>query len=84
METKALLQKLTQYYHLQHPDLIDPQITLDWVNTKGWESEIYAFSLTSGLKDRRKSVRRVVRLLTGGSDTQAETCHFKEPLRKRL
>ena len=71
MPENKIIQKLTHYYHIYRPDLIDPQVKLDWVNTSGWESEIYAFTLTSGKAEQRHSEQRVLRLLTGGKMADA-------------
>jgi aminoglycoside phosphotransferase (APT) family kinase protein len=66
MEKTTFEQQLRSYYQSSFPDCIDPQITLDWVNTKGWESEIYAFTLSYGPPGKRINQKRVLRLLTGG------------------
>ncbi|MFN2303363.1 MAG: phosphotransferase family protein [Anaerolineales bacterium] len=56
---------MTQYYLTRHPQDHDPVIQLDWVNTQGWESEIYAYTLTFGPPTQRQKHPRVLRLLTG-------------------
>lgn len=56
---------LTQYYLQHQPQYRDPSIHLDWVNTQGWESEIYAYTLTVGPPNGRQTLPRVLRLLTG-------------------
>lgn len=66
MPENEIIQKLAHYYRIHRPDLINPQVKLDWVNTIGWESEIYAFTLTCGEAEQRHSEQRVLRLLTGG------------------
>ena len=38
---------------------------MDWVNTAGWESEIYAYTLTHGSQNARNTETGVMRLLTG-------------------
>ena len=72
MASFEIIEKLASYYHRNRPDLVDPHINLDWVNTTGWESEIYAYTLTSGKPDQRQVVQRILRLLTGGSMEDAE------------
>lgn len=57
--------KLTEYYLKQQPHYSAPIIHLDWVNTQGWESEIYAYTLTFGAPGQRRNESRVLRLLTG-------------------
>ena len=71
MPEDEIIGKLTHYYRIHQPDLFNPQISLDWVNTIGWESEIYAYTLTSGKAEQRHSEQRVLRLLTGGSAEDA-------------
>jgi aminoglycoside phosphotransferase (APT) family kinase protein len=63
---------LRSYYKTTHPNFINPQIKLDWVNTAGWESEIYAYTLSHGLAEERKTMKLVLRLLTGGDLDSAE------------
>jgi len=72
MPDHPIVQKLTQYYQTHQPDLVDPYVTLEWVNTSGWESEIYAYTLTAGEPNQRHAVKRVLRLLTGGRMADAE------------
>lgn len=72
MPENEIIHSLARYYRLHRPDLTNPQVSLVWVNTIGWESEIYAFTLTSGKADLRCSERRVLRLLTGGRTEDAE------------
>lgn len=69
MPENEIIHKLAHYYHIHRPDVIDPQVSLDWVNTSGWESEIYAFILTSGGGQQRRSEQRVLRLLSGATST---------------
>jgi aminoglycoside phosphotransferase (APT) family kinase protein len=66
MQKETFEPALRAYYQRTQPDLINPQISLDWVNTKGWESEIYAFTLSYGTSEKPKSEKLVLRLLTGG------------------
>ncbi len=66
MQEDQLIQNLTRYYQTHRPDLALPEITLNWVNNTGWESEIYGYTLTFGPPDQRLSVPRVLRLMTGG------------------
>jgi aminoglycoside phosphotransferase (APT) family kinase protein len=72
MSTSEIIDKLASYYHRTRSDLVDPQVSLAWVNTSGWESEIYAYTLTSGKPGQRQAVQRVLRLLTGGRMADAE------------
>jgi aminoglycoside phosphotransferase (APT) family kinase protein len=67
-----IVQKLTRYYRDHQPKLVDPQVSLEWVNTSGWESEIYAYTLTAGEPNQRHAEKRVLRLLTGGMMADAE------------
>jgi aminoglycoside phosphotransferase (APT) family kinase protein len=62
---------VNQYYHEQ-PGLLDPVIALEKVIDTGWESEIYIYSLTYGVKSDRTSVKRALRLLTGADFATAE------------
>lgn len=59
-------QKLTEFF-LREFTFANPEITLDWVNTRGWESEIYAYTLTYGPAEARQKQSGVMRLLTGSS-----------------
>jgi len=68
---KKIFQGKMQHYYQSHTDLADPQVSLDWVNDQGWESEIYAFTLNFGPTNQRRSVKRVLRLLTGASHSDA-------------
>lgn len=72
MADHPIVQKLTHYYRSHQPDLVDPQVSLEWVNTSGWESEIYAYTLTAGEPDQRHALKRVLRLLTGGRMADAK------------
>ena len=74
MPEKAIIHKLESYYRKNRPDLVNPHVSLDWVNITGWESEIYAYTLTSGKPGQRRTVKRILRLLTGGrqEDTERE------------
>ncbi len=71
MQKKQLIEKLRSYYCTSRPDLINTAITIDWVNREGWESEIYGFTLTTGKSESRQSVKRVLRLMSGGSSEDA-------------
>ncbi len=66
MQENQLIQHLARYYRTHRPDMIQPEVTLNWVNRTGWESEIYAYTLTFGPEAQRLSVQRVLRLMTGG------------------
>ena len=57
MSASEIIDKLASYYHRNRPDLVDPQVNLDWVNTIGWEIEIYACTLTSGKPGQRQAVQ---------------------------
>ena len=72
MDTTEFTIKLTRYYREDHSALVHPQIHLDWVNDTGWESVIYAFTLTSGPPDARKTDRCVMRMLTGADFAEAK------------
>lgn len=63
MDKKEFQEKLSDYYHTQL-GLVDPDIELEGVIDKGWESEIYIYSLTYGPRSERKSVKRALRLFT--------------------
>lgn len=83
MPDHPIVQKLTDYYRAHQPDLVDTQIALAWINTSGWESEIYAYTLTTGEPNQRHTVKRVLRLLTGGHMADAEReYHFLTLLNK--
>jgi len=56
--------KLSDYYQEQS-GLLEPEIKLEGLIDKGWESEIYIYTLTYGPKTDRTSVKRALRLLTG-------------------
>ncbi len=71
MPENEIVHNLTRYYREHRPDLFDPQVSMNWVNTTGWESEIYAYTLTSGKPGQHRSVQRILRLLTGGSAADA-------------
>lgn len=72
MSSPNIVEKLVNYYHRNRPDLVDPHVSLDWVNTIGWESEIYAYTLSSGKPGQRHAEQRILRLLTGGRMEDAE------------
>ncbi len=74
MTTNPILHPLNSFYRANRPELINPRITLDWVNNTGWESEIYAFTLTHGPVENRQETSRVLRLLSTGAmaDTRKE------------
>ena len=83
MPDHPIVQKLTHYYQAHQPELVNPQLSLEWVNTTGWESEIYAYTLTTGEPDQRHTKKRVLRLLTGGQMADAEReYHFLTLLNK--
>jgi aminoglycoside phosphotransferase (APT) family kinase protein len=83
MADHPIVQKLTCYYRTHQPKLVDPQVSLEWVNTSGWESEIYAYTLTAGEPNQRQAEKRVLRLLTGGQMADAEReYHFLTLLNK--
>jgi aminoglycoside phosphotransferase (APT) family kinase protein len=83
MPDPPITQKLTHYYRDHQTELIDPRVTLEWVNTTGWESEIYAYTLTAGKPNQRNAEKRVLRLLTGGQMADAEReYHFLTLLNK--
>lgn len=67
MNEQQFIRKLTRYYRHHRQDMVNPRIRLDWVNTSGWESEIYAYTLAFGRPNQRRSVKRVLRLMTGAS-----------------
>lgn len=71
MDPRKFSTRLTQYYRDQ-ADLVDPAVTLDWVNDTGWESVIYAYTLTSGPANMRQTDGRVMRLLTGADFNDAK------------
>jgi aminoglycoside phosphotransferase (APT) family kinase protein len=71
MDSHEFTATLTQYY-FDHSDLVDPKITLDWVTETGWESVIYAYTLTSGPPDARRMDKRVMRMLTGANFDEAK------------
>ena len=72
MADHPIVQQLTRYYRTHQPDLVDPRIKLEWVNISGWESEIYAYTLTAGEPNQRQAENRVLRLLTGGQMADAK------------
>ena len=64
MNKKEFEEKLRVYY-LGRSGLVNPEVKLKGIIDKGWESEIYIYSLTYGSKSGRNSVKRALRLLTG-------------------
>lgn len=74
MRERRFIRKLQRYYR-KNTDLANPRVALDWVNDTGWESEIYAFTLTHGPKSSRRSEGRVLRLLTGADYEGAKSEH---------
>ena len=64
MNQQRLIRQLKQFL-MRTQNLENPQLFVDWVNTAGWESEIYAYTLTHGPEDSRISETGVMRLLTG-------------------
>ena len=71
MNKNEFEEKLGIYYR-DHSSLLDLDIILEGVIDKGWESEIFIFSLTYGPKPNRTAVKRALRLLTGGDFTSAK------------
>jgi len=71
MDKKEFETKLRVYY-LGHSGLLDPEVKLEGIIDKGWESEIYIYTLTYGPKSDRSSVKRALRLLTGANFTGAK------------
>ncbi len=72
MDPQEFTTKLTKYYRDQSK-LVDLQVTLDWVNDTGWESEIYAYTLNSGSVDARQTDKLVMRMLTGADFNGAKS-----------
>lgn len=72
MKPRQFIRKFKHYLRRQK-SLIKPKLILDWVNTEGWESEIYAFTLTHGSHGDRVIEQRVMRLLTGADFTSAQS-----------
>lgn len=66
MNNNEFEEKLSDYYQEQS-GLLDPVIDLEVVIDKGWESEIYIYTLTYGPKSERNTVKRALRLLTGAN-----------------
>ena len=66
MKSSTFVCELTRYFQREF-EFPDPEITLDWVNTQGWESEIYAYTLIFGPPEVRLTQKGVMRLLTGSS-----------------
>ena len=58
--------ELSRYYR-RELHLANIQVNLDWVNTQGWESEIYAYTLTHTKGGDCQTIKAVMRLLTGSS-----------------
>ena len=71
-QNKNVIRKLKRYLQRTR-HLKQAQLVLDWVNTEGWESEIYAYTLTYGPTGDRKSETGVMRLLTGADFTEAQS-----------
>ncbi len=71
MNKDVFEKKLCDYYR-KSKNLFDPVVDLNGINNTGWESEIYLYTLTSGLESARKSVKRALRLLTGADLAGAE------------
>jgi aminoglycoside phosphotransferase (APT) family kinase protein len=72
MNQQTFTQRLNDYLK-QSMSLINPKINLDWVNTEGWESEIYAYTLTHGEPGARLTKSGVLRLLTGADFANAQS-----------
>jgi aminoglycoside phosphotransferase (APT) family kinase protein len=69
-------QKFThelQFFLKKRRGIRNPKITLDWVNDQGWESEIYAYTLTYGAQNKRGNETGVMRLLTGADFKGAQS-----------
>ena len=71
MNKKEFEGKLQEYY-LGQSGLLDPEVNFEDVIDKGWESEIFIYSITYGPKSDRTSVKRALRLLTGADFATAE------------
>jgi len=71
MKSSTFVRELTRYIQREF-EFANPEITLDWVNTEGWESEIYAYTLTCGPDEPRLTTKGVMRLLTGSSFDSAQ------------
>lgn len=72
MNHENFIHNLERFYR-QKTALINPVITLDWVNTTGWESEIYAHTVIHGTPNQRQAEQRVMRLLTGADFEEARS-----------
>lgn len=72
MDPAHFAHSLTRFLE-SHLGLVEPELTLDWVNDQGWESEIYAYSLTHGAPHHRISGQGVLRLLTGADFASAQS-----------
>jgi len=66
--TRKLKRFLRRTQHLKNPQLV-----VDWVNTEGWESGIYAYTLTHGPRRARQRETGVMRLLTGADFEGAQS-----------
>jgi aminoglycoside phosphotransferase (APT) family kinase protein len=72
MNQRKIIRKLKCYLN-HHNSLTNPKLVLDWVNDQGWESEIYAYTLTHGRSHSRISETGVMRLLTGADFEGAQS-----------
>jgi len=72
MNTRKFNRKLKRYLK-RTQNLKKPKLVLDWINEEGWESEIYAYTLTHGAPDVLKTGTGVMRLLTGAGMEEAQS-----------
>lgn len=72
MNQRRYIRKLKRFLK-RTQNLQKPQLVVDWVNTEGWESVIYAYTLTHGPQDARSQETGVMRLLTGADFEGAQS-----------
>lgn len=72
MNQRRVIRKLKRFLK-QKQNLMKPRLVVDWVNTEGWESEIYACTLTHGPQNARCKKTGVIRLLTGADFEGAQS-----------
>ncbi len=72
MNRHKFIRKLKRYLK-RHKSLTKPKLVLDWVNTEGWESEIYAYTLNHGSRSNCVIEQGVMRLLTGADFSGAQS-----------
>ncbi len=72
MNLRRSARKLKRFFK-RTKRLKNPQLVVDWVNTQGWESEIYAYTLTHGPRRARQTETGVMRLLTGADFEAAQS-----------